>query len=339
MAEKLVSVIVPVYNVESFLPRCLQAIADQTYPNLDIILVDDGSTDRSGLLCEAFAEKDARCRVFHQENQGIWAARNTGQRAARGEFLFFPDGDDYFHRDMVRQMVEAIDSGPGYDMAIVGFKKTFSTEEDTAAPVSGLWVEDSLERLLKGVLVEKNLVFVVMWNKLFRRSFLGSQETNPCPLAEDYDFNLRCYGKAPRVIRTDSVLYFYLKRPGSITNRLEFSSLDSLCQIRTNDDLLQHGSPSLRSYRYLLLEHLFRNHAMCRAFSLDSDEDKACRRRSREIVKRNFWDYVKEKRISGKTKLVTLASLCFPRLLRAGLKFLDAHPAAAARYNRENANR
>ena len=339
MAEKLVSVIVPVYNVEAYLPRCLQSIADQTYPNLDIILVDDGSTDRSGKLCEAFAEKDARCRVIHQENQGLWAARNTGQRAARGEFLFFPDGDDYFHRDMVLQMVDAIDSGTGYDMAIVGYQKTFSTEEDTAAPVSCLWEEVSLDRQVKGILVEKDLRYIFMWNKLFRRFFLGSQESNPYLLAEDYDFNLRCYGKAPRVIRTDAVLYYYLKRSGSITSRSGFSSLDSLCLVRIHDDVLKKGSPALEPYRYLLLDNMFRKIVVTRAILLDGDERNASRRWCTDIVRRNSREYVKERRIPIHIKFVTLASLCFPRLLRAGLKYLDTHPAAAARYNRENANR
>ena len=98
----LISIIVPVYNTEQFLPRCLACIERQTYRNLEIILVDDGSTDRSGAICDEFARKDPRARVIHQENQGLWAARNAGQRVAMGDFLIFPDSDDYFHADMLR---------------------------------------------------------------------------------------------------------------------------------------------------------------------------------------------------------------------------------------------
>ncbi len=104
MEESLISVIVPVYNVEAYLPRCLDSIANQTYRNLDIILVDDGSTGGSGMLCDEYAARDSRVRVIHQSNKGLWAARNAGQDAANGDFLFFPDADDYFHYDMIRLM-------------------------------------------------------------------------------------------------------------------------------------------------------------------------------------------------------------------------------------------
>ena len=118
--DPLISVIVPVYNVEKYLPRCLESIERQTYQNLDIILVDDGSTDQSGALCDAFAQRDVRARVIHQANEGLWSARNAGQRAAKGEFLFFPDADDYFHVDIIRLMYDAICKDGGYDFAVVG---------------------------------------------------------------------------------------------------------------------------------------------------------------------------------------------------------------------------
>ena len=96
---ELVSVIVPVYNIEDYLPRCLACIEMQTYRNLEIILVDDGSTDGSGRICDEFAAKDSRVRVIHHpENIGLWAARNTGQDAATGDYLWFPDGADYSSR-------------------------------------------------------------------------------------------------------------------------------------------------------------------------------------------------------------------------------------------------
>ncbi len=108
--EELVSVIVPVYNIEAYLPHCLECIEAQTYKNLEIVLVDDGSTDGSGRICDEFAAKDPRARVIHQPNTGCWAASNAGQDAATGEYLWFPDGDDYFHKDIIRLMYEAINT-------------------------------------------------------------------------------------------------------------------------------------------------------------------------------------------------------------------------------------
>ena len=103
--EELISVIVPVYNIEGYLPRCLETIAAQSYQNLEIILVDDGSTDSSGQICDSFAEKDCRTIVIHQQNQGLWAARNTGQKIAKGDYLMFADGDDYMHLETLKIMM------------------------------------------------------------------------------------------------------------------------------------------------------------------------------------------------------------------------------------------
>ena len=87
--EPLISVIVPVYNVETFLLRCLESITSQTYHNLEIILVDDGSTDSSGEICDSFVKTESRASVIHQENGGLWYARNTGQKEAKGDFIMF----------------------------------------------------------------------------------------------------------------------------------------------------------------------------------------------------------------------------------------------------------
>ncbi len=125
--QELISIIVPVYNIESYLPRCLETISKQTYQNLEIILIDDGSTDSSGSICDKFAKKDHRAKVIHQQNAGPSGARNTGMAYASGEYLMFVDGDDYLHTDAVNTLWDAINSGLQYDMAIGGFKKTNKT--------------------------------------------------------------------------------------------------------------------------------------------------------------------------------------------------------------------
>lgn len=100
MEEELISVIVPVYNVESYLDRCISSIVQQTYQNLEIILVDDGSTDRSGAICDAWQQKDKRIRVIHKKNGGVSSSRNTGMEQAQGRFWGFVDSDDYIAPDM-----------------------------------------------------------------------------------------------------------------------------------------------------------------------------------------------------------------------------------------------
>ena len=102
----LISVIVPVYKVEPYLDKCVRSIVDQTYQNLEIILVDDGSPDRCGEICDAWAAKDSRIRVIHKENGGLSDARNAGMAVATGKYMGFVDSDDYIAPDMYRLLLE-----------------------------------------------------------------------------------------------------------------------------------------------------------------------------------------------------------------------------------------
>ena len=108
MDEKLISIIVPVYNIEEYLPRCIESILAQTYSNLELILVDDGSVDKSGKICDAYAEKDVRVRVLHKENGGSSSARNAGILLAKGQYIGFVDSDDYIEANMYQKMMDAI---------------------------------------------------------------------------------------------------------------------------------------------------------------------------------------------------------------------------------------
>lgn len=133
-----VSVIIPVFNADNHLSRCLQAIESQSFTNLEIILVDDGSTNGSGRICDDFALKDRSAKVVHQQNKGPWAVRNAGVDASTGSYLFFPDADDYFHRDIILLMYDAINQGKTYDLAIVRNKQTWQTEEDVSSVIESL---------------------------------------------------------------------------------------------------------------------------------------------------------------------------------------------------------
>ena len=108
METSLISVIVPVYNIKEYLPRCVESIIDQTYRNLEILLVDDGSTDGTGVLCDELAKKDSRIRVFHKKNGGSSSARNLGLKEASGEFVAFVDSDDYIESNMYERLIKGI---------------------------------------------------------------------------------------------------------------------------------------------------------------------------------------------------------------------------------------
>ena len=126
MPSALLSVIVPVYRVEQYLHKCLDSLVNQTYRDLEIILVDDGSPDTCGAICDAYAARDGRIRVIHQENRGLSGARNTGLDHARGEFVAFVDSDDYLEQDMYAQLMAAA-VGESADIVIGDFYMILET--------------------------------------------------------------------------------------------------------------------------------------------------------------------------------------------------------------------
>ena len=124
----MISVIVPIYNVEEYLPACIESILNQTYKDLEILLIDDGSTDNSGRICDKYAQCDNRCIVIHQLNSGEAEARNTGLDHANGEYISFIDGDDYIHPQMLEILYEALQKGD-YDFSMTLHKRTWNNEK------------------------------------------------------------------------------------------------------------------------------------------------------------------------------------------------------------------
>lgn len=135
--KPLISVIVPVYNVENYIARCIDSILAQTYPDLEVLLVDDGSTDLSGALCDQFAQKDARVRVIHKENGGLSDARNTGMRQAVGKYFAFVDSDDYIAKDYIDYLYGMIEKYHA-QIAVCGYQKVYSSDKNTKNIVCNL---------------------------------------------------------------------------------------------------------------------------------------------------------------------------------------------------------
>ena len=165
----LISVIVPVYKVEAYLDKCVSSVAEQTYNNLEIILVDDGSPDNSPAMCDAWAEKDNRIRVIHQKNAGSGASRNAALDIAQGEFIAFVDSDDYIAPDMYAHLFSLLEQGAdiaecGYinvtDDAAVFQERGFNAQKYTAEEAMHLHIQDTAFRQL-------------IWNKLYRREVIG----------------------------------------------------------------------------------------------------------------------------------------------------------------------
>lgn len=318
---ELISVIIPVYNSETYLPRCLEAVSAQTYDYLEIILVDDGSTDGSFQICADFAARDGRARVIRQENQGLWAARNTGQDAAQGTYLFFPDSDDYFHRDILRLLYEAINSGPGYDLAIVNRKITWSEKEDVSFPVTPVWTEWSQQRLIETLLAEKeDANCVYMWNKLFRRTLIDDLRTRPYLRSQDLDFNIRTFLRLDKAIVIENELYYWRWHEGSLIKAPD--ARDIFYECRT--DIFYRNALALPKdcahFRSLLLRRLYRRMLFWRHRNWNTPRRTSVTQTCRQYTKDTWRAYLTSPGIPIYEKLSILTLTFCPKLAYRVLK-------------------
>mgnify|MGYP000403066806 FL=1 len=210
------SVIVPVYKVEEYLEKCVQSILAQTERDFELILVDDGSPDRCGALCDSLAQTDPRVRVIHQENQGLGGARNTGIREARGDWLLLVDSDDWIEPKILEKAMEA---GLREEADLVTF--AFRTVDEQGREL-GVFREDMPKE--RGITLQEHkealLTAPCAWNKLYRRSFFQGTGLAYPPRVwyEDLRTSPKLMAKAGRMVFLDEVGYNYLQRQGSIMN-------------------------------------------------------------------------------------------------------------------------
>ena len=182
--EKLISVIVPVFNVENFIDVCISSLIKQSYSNIEIILVDDGSTDESGLHCDKWAEVDKRIKVFHQANGGLSAARNTGLNHASGDYICFVDSDDFVMEDYVKCMLQAIEETDA-ELAICDV--TTSKWPALAKPITSNRILDAAEcrAWLDNLISREYVLMVVSWNKLYKKELFADNRFEEGKLHED----------------------------------------------------------------------------------------------------------------------------------------------------------
>lgn len=211
----LISVIVPVYKVENYLTQCVRSLTAQTHRDLEIILVDDGSPDGSGALCDRLAEEDERIKVIHRPNGGLSAARNSGLDAAAGEYAAFIDSDDWVEPDMLETLLTLTEK-TGADVALCGWRNEYEdgTPSDEKLPGDRLYSRKAvLERLCE----PDAACFVIACNRLCRRSIFTDLRFPEGKLHEDEFTAHEIYGRAGSVVTANKAFYHYRRRGGSIT--------------------------------------------------------------------------------------------------------------------------
>ena len=214
--EDLISIIIPIYNVEKYLEKCLNSVISQTYNNIEIILVNDGSKDKSKEICNNYAKRDNRIRVIHNENKGVSNARNTGIDIAKGKYITFIDADDYVDKNYV-DVLYALCIKNNADIAVCGVK-----DEDYAGNVinetNEMEIKLHKKEFLKELLNEKYF-FSVCWAKLYKNNVIDNIRFNEdMKIGEDFEFLYKLLQNVNiAYINTTKKTYHFLMREGSAT--------------------------------------------------------------------------------------------------------------------------
>lgn len=218
MEQDLISVVVPIYKVEKYLPKCVESICRQTYKNLEIILVDDGSPDQCGKLCDEYAKKDGRIKVIHKKNGGLSDARNAGIEVATGKYIGFVDSDDYIHP----QMYEILYNGVKDNKADLSICKFININENEVIENHNIrnakWVALTTDQeKFEYALGEFTTVcFTVAWNKLYKSELFEQIRYPYGKIHEDEFTTYKTIDLAETVAYTEEELYYYVQRQGSI---------------------------------------------------------------------------------------------------------------------------
>lgn len=302
--EELVSVIVPIYNVDKYLRKCLDTIISQTYSNLEIILVNDGSTDLSYDICQEFKKKDTRIILINQENSGLSVARNVGVKASHGKYIGFVDSDDYLYLNMYESLVTALESKSA-DIAECMVEdviedKNVGIRTDTISYYE-MRGKDALSKLMQN---EKGIrPRYAVWSKLFKSDIIKDLEFPSGEIHEDYFYDALALLRAEKYVIISSKLYCYRSRQNSITSApFNIKDFDKIKHIFQRTQYLKDNGYedlsiiSQRSGYETLLHYYFRAHqvgmpdeclAIKKALFKERDNIKKCE--VRNIRKMEFF--------------------------------------------------
>ncbi len=259
MENDLISVIVPVYKVEKYLEKCIESVLKQTYTNLQIILVDDGSPDNCGKICDEYAKKDSRIEVIHKANGGLSDARNVGISKAKGRYIGFVDSDDYIKEDMYEILLNLIKKYDA-DVSICNLYDVIDGNECIRNKENGIREYSRLD-ILKEVLLDKNIQSYA-WNKLYEKELFDEIKYPIGKKYEDIGTTFYLFEKCNKIVVTSEPEYYYLKRADSLVNNVTESTILDYTEIIIQRYLyIKQNIKELRKYNnYYLAKTLITAH-------------------------------------------------------------------------------
>ncbi len=243
----MISVIVPVYKVEAYLDQCVQSLVNQTYKDLEIILVDDGSPDNCPAMCDAWAAKDSRIKVIHKKNGGLSDARNAGMAVAKGEYMAFVDSDDWVDTEMYEALLSRLEETDS-DVASCGILRIWDENGDRKRIEQGTG-DHVLEQIpAMQALIRGSLLVMTVWNKLYRTSLIRDISFPVGKIHEDEYWSWQAVSRVRRVATLEREFYCYRQRQGSIMAesaiKYPMNVLEAKCQ---RHDFLTEHMPELKN--------------------------------------------------------------------------------------------
>lgn len=318
----LISVIVPIYNVEQFLPDCMEALGKQTYCNFEVLLIDDGSTDGSGTRADEYACNDFRFRVFHKENGGVSSARNLGLSQMNGEYFMFCDPDDFFHPDMIQRYYDAID-GTEADLVIgsyTGVPEECSYAEHCFEQINDSLIPQRLDNntLLNDLISGKSSYGIGISSccmKLYKASAYEDIRFIEGLIFEDEYFGTQIFSRDCDVVFINEALYFYRQRSGSIMDTYRHERELSEQRVKVYIDRADYllGLPGISQTHIV--------HAVDRALSMVKKaylmgQNQKTRDAFYSLFLNKYHDYSAKDMFSGKKHLMNSFFVSFPGLYR-----------------------
>ena len=301
---KKISIIVPVYNVEKYVEKCIQSLINQSYKNIEIILVDDGSNDRSNKIIDEYAKVDSRILTIHQKNKGVSAARNAGLKVATGEYVGFVDPDDYVDYQMYETMLKKIELNMR-DLAVCGFSKVtelsdkeeiFEIKDELLSPKK--CVEDLFD--FRGGYAIKPSV----WNKLFRRDKIGDLKFDEnIGISEDLKFVVQYILKCNSIVYVKQAFYKNLQRDGSIT-RSKGKAAQIIKTVEIDNFVYDEIKKIYPDLREVVLDWIVQDNRGW--YGLVKQEDAEIAKKMKKMIMRNRWRIMSSKRIYWKEKVIML---------------------------------
>ncbi|MBQ2643432.1 glycosyltransferase [Candidatus Saccharibacteria bacterium] len=294
--KQLISVIVPVYNVGGYVEKCIRSVLGQEYEELEVILVDDGSTDGSGKICDELAEEDDRVRVFHKQNGGLSDARNYGLKKAKGEVVAFVDSDDYVEKDYISEMYKTMEQ-TNADVIVCGYNNIKPKGEVLSGETAAV-----------KLLTKQENIDIVAWNKLYRKNLFTENKIS-FPFGKKHEDMLTTYrilAKAKKVTYVSSSLYSYVERKnsimgeGKIEERLvtrEVAAKEAMGYFRNNVNLREAAEISLLLAKYAFLD-----------FAIAGKIDTKYGEMARRWIKKHKKEFRNNKYLTNKLRFYNLIS-------------------------------